>query len=214
MPSIMTLGLQSKQFVLRGRTETLIPDFREINFLCGFHGDAVNGAPKIRVSVGEVGADKPSQIRIEIIPPETGPAGGGGPVISEVLLGAVNQPAAITGAGVAVVTEPVGTLGGPSAAGTAATTGTVADSGTGSTPAGGGGPVISKVLRGAVIQPTAITGVAVVTEPVGTVGGPSAARTATTIGTVADSGTGSTPPGTSALVTQRYPAVRRSTRRR
>lgn len=66
---IMTLGHRDKRFVLRGRETTLIADYREIPFQCHFVEGATNGAPKIQVSVIQVGKGLPEQIRIELIPP-------------------------------------------------------------------------------------------------------------------------------------------------
>ncbi len=108
MPLIMTLGQQVKRFVLRGRTETLIPDFREIAFTCGFVADAVNGAPKIRIAVSEIGKGKPEQIRIELIPPETAsPPGSSGIAPNDVVVAGGGQPPVISGAGMSLVATTV-----------------------------------------------------------------------------------------------------------
>jgi phospholipase C len=113
MARIMTLGAQSRRYVLRGTAETIIPDFRDIAFDCNFVSDAVNGAPKIRVSVGEVFKGKPSEIRIEIIPPETTTPGTGlpgtglpgttGPLVTEVTFEDPSRPPAVVGRGVEVL---------------------------------------------------------------------------------------------------------------
>ncbi len=67
---IMTLGQITKRYVLRGKETTLIPDFREIPFYCHFVDGAVNGTPKIRIAVSEIGKGLPDEILIELIPPE------------------------------------------------------------------------------------------------------------------------------------------------
>lgn len=67
---IMTLGRKNKRFALRGK-KPLFTDFREIPFQCQFVEGARNGAaPKIQVSVLQVGKGVPEQISIELIPPE------------------------------------------------------------------------------------------------------------------------------------------------
>lgn len=66
---IMTLGVTTKHFTLRGKSTTLIADFRDIPFQCQFVDGAINGPPKIRISVQEIGKGIPDEIRVEVIPP-------------------------------------------------------------------------------------------------------------------------------------------------
>lgn len=67
---IITLGHQTRQYLVRGTSTTLTGDFREIRFPVSFVMNAVNGTPKIRITVSQVGRGFPEQIRIELIPPE------------------------------------------------------------------------------------------------------------------------------------------------
>lgn len=58
---IMTLGRTTKRLSLRGGEETTPfgADFRDIPFQCRFVDGATNGAPKIQVSVLQVGKGLP-----------------------------------------------------------------------------------------------------------------------------------------------------------
>lgn len=67
---LMTLGVCQRTFTLRGKSTTLVADFRDVDFSCDFVDGAINGAPQIRITVTRLGTSSaPRQTRIELIPP-------------------------------------------------------------------------------------------------------------------------------------------------